>query len=266
MIAFYGTRGPVLDRFLAAAGRMTFVVVHCWNELERLAPGACCSVVLIERLSDVGEVAGLLRFQRRFPAHPVVLATQGCIENARHLRGLMVKEVVWVEEAGHGLSAAVTRTMQAGDLGELAAVLGSAQHLPRTLRAALVFACVARRPVYSVADLAASVHCNRTTLCLQWRKTLGEECTLRLVDFLALILLTHSGRRRSMGQKTAAIAADLGVHEHTLRRLAKRWGGSTSRRKTEHQQTTITGVFEKFVHTHLLRDGVTRAEEPAPLG
>jgi AraC-like DNA-binding protein len=177
----------------------------------------------------------------------------------------MVKEVVWVEEVGHGLAAALKRTMQAGDLGELAVVLGSAQHLPRTLREALVFACLASRPIYSVADLAASVHCNRTTLCLQWRKALGEECTLRLVDFLALILLTHSARRKSMGQKTPAIAADLGVHEHTLRRLSKRWGGSTSRPKSEHQQTAINGVFENVIRTHLLRDRVTTAEELARL-
>ena len=254
MIVFFEKDSPRLDRCLAEASFPVCRTVRDWREFERLAPRAVCSVVRIEWLDEGEDVAQLNRFRRRFPSHPVVLATRGCMENARHLRSVVVDEVVWLADAGSTLAEAVQRARVCGSLHALAAMLGGAQHLPRSLRAALVHACLAHRPVYSVADLAAAVHCDRTTLCLQWRKAAGPETTLRLVDFLALVLLLHASRRKQGGRRTAEVAVELGVHEHTLRRLARRLVGDASS-TSEEEGKRVSARLDSFVRANLLRSG-----------
>jgi AraC-like DNA-binding protein len=154
--------------------------------------------------------------------------------------------------ADTALVSAVQRASAGGSLHALAELLASAQHLPRSLRAALIHACLSPAPVYSVAELASSVHCDRTTLCLQWRKTVGPGACLRLVDFLGLVLLLHAARRRLAGHRTVEIASELGVHEHTLRRLGKRLVGDT-RCTPEEEGKRETARLDAFIRTHLLR-------------
>ncbi|HEX8695763.1 MAG TPA: hypothetical protein VF746_25330 [Longimicrobium sp.] len=252
MILVFEKDSPRLERYLAAGPLPERCLVHDWREFERRAPQALCSVVRIEWLHEGEDVAQLRRFRRRFPCHPIVLATRGCMENARHLCSLMVEEVVWLANADTALADAVQRASACSSLHALGELLGEAQHLPRSLRTALMHACLAHRPVYSVAELAASVHCDRTTLCLQWRKTAGPGPSLRLVDFLGLVLLLHASRRRLAGRRTAEVAVELGVHEHTLRRLTKRLVHRAGYTPAE-EGRLITARLHVFARTHLLR-------------
>lgn len=254
MIVVFETDSPRLERCLAAASLPKRRAARDWGELERLAPQAVCSVLQIEWLPESDDVAQLRRFRRRFPCHPIVLVTRGCMENALHLRSLMVEEVVWLAEAEGTLAGAVQRASACGSLHALSAMLAGAQHLPRSLRAALMQACLTPHPVYSVSDLAASVHCDRTTLCLQWRKAAGSGTCLRLVDFLALVLLLHASRRKQAGRRTAEVACELGVHEHTLRRLVKRLVGDERCTPAE-EGKRVTARLDAFIRVHLLREG-----------
>ena len=251
---------PRLDRCLAAARLPERRLVREWRELERLAPRALCSVVRIEWLHEGDDVASLRGFRHRFPSHPIVLATRGSMENARHLPSLMVDEVVWLADADTALAGAVQRASACGSLQSVAAVLGAAQHLPRSLRAALMHACMAHTPVYSVAELAGRVHCDRTTLCLQWRKAVGPGTDFRLVDFLALVLLLHASRRRLAGRRTAEVASELGVHEHTLRRLKGRLVGD-AHATPEEEGALVTARLDDFIRGHLLHAAAPQAAD-----
>jgi AraC-like DNA-binding protein len=237
--------------------------VHDWGEFERAAPRAVCSVVVIEWLDGGADAESLRAFRLRHPLHPVVLVTQGCMENARHLHQLPVEEVVWLAEAATALPGAVQRAVTSGSRHALAAAVAGAAHLPRTLREALLHACTAARPVYSVAELAARVHCDRTTLCMQWRKAVGRSPPVRLVDFLAMILLVHATQLRLRGHKTPEIALELGVHEHTLRRLTRRLSGDAVRPSPRELQVKLTLAVEEFTALHL-RAAAPAHAHPAP--
>ncbi|HEX8431738.1 MAG TPA: hypothetical protein VF625_10630, partial [Longimicrobium sp.] len=253
MILLFDGKSQLLERCLASTDLPARKAVSDWGEMERAAPAALCSVILIERLHDEEERARLLRFQRRFPWHPVVLATGGTMDNARHLHHLAVEQVVWLSELADTLPAAVRWACGCGALHSFAASVAGARHLPRTLRDALVHACDTPKPVYSVAELASTVHCDRTTLCLQWRKAIGPAAPLRLVDFLGLVLLLHANRRKQGGGKTLNIAAELGVHEHTLRRLFQRHLGRSVDRSLDEEQRKLTALLGGFINEHLLR-------------
>ncbi len=82
---------------------------------------------------------------------------------------------------------------------------------------------------------------------------------MRLVDFLALLLLLHASRRKQAGRRTADVAHELGVHEHTLRRLVKKLVGD-QRCTPEEEGQRVTARLDAFIRTHLLR------EDDAPFG
>jgi hypothetical protein len=73
------------------------------------------------------------------------------------------------------------------------------------------------------------------------------------VDFLGLVLLLHASRRRQAGRRAADVAFELGVHEHTLRRLVKRLVGDV-RCTPEEEGKRVTARLDAFIRTHLLRE------------
>ena len=262
MIVVYEASGDRVARLADAFLPHRLHVARDWREFERLAPSAVCSVVALEWLHEGEGPALLRRFGRRYPCHPVILVTRGCMDNARHLHHVMVEEVLWLADVERTLPAALRRIGATGPQQALASLLAGARHLPRSLREALGHACLAPRPVYSVADLAAAVHCDRTTLCLQWRKAVGPAAPLRLVDFLGLLLLVHASRRRLAGRKWQEVAGELDVHEHTLRRLSTRLVGSHARRSVDEDALQVTATLHAFVHGYLLP--AAPAEDDAP--
>jgi hypothetical protein len=265
MIVVLEGSSQLLQRSLACAHLPPRRAVQDWRELERAAPAALCSVVLIDWLDQGGDAESLRHFRLRVPAHPVVLVTRGCMDNARHLLNAPVDEVVWLAEVETVLAAAVHRAMTSGSRRGVAEAVARAAHLPRSLREALVHACTAPRPVYSVSELAGRVHCDRTTLCMQWRKAVGPSSPLRLVDFLALVMLVHATHLKLLGRKTPQIAVELGVHEHTLRRLTRRLAGGAARPSPEQMQVKLTAALEDFIHTCLRRASPPHVSADAPV-
>jgi len=110
----------------------------------------------------------------------------------------------------------------------LAAELEEAHHLAPTLRSALAAACRSDPPVRSVGELAARAGCHRRTLNHHWSRGLPAGMALRLEDFLGWLLLVRASQLRARTGWTE-VAGALGVHEHTLARLAKRLAGATLR-------------------------------------
>jgi hypothetical protein len=87
---------------------------------------------------------------------------------------------------------------------------------------ALACAFAASPPFRSVAELAAALGCNRRTLWRQWQVVTRPGVGLRLEDVLDWVLLLHAVGLRGARGNWAAVAAQLGVHPHTLVRTAAR--------------------------------------------
>jgi hypothetical protein len=86
-------------------------------------------------------------------------------------------------------------------------------------------ACGAHRAPVSVAGLAGAVGRDRTTLCRQWRRAAGSRTAASLDRFLQWALLVRALETRACGRKWEAVAAEVGVHPHTLSRMAVRLAG-----------------------------------------
>jgi hypothetical protein len=162
-----------------------------------------------------------------------VLVTREDADNARCLSGVDVVEVLWLREIENRLAAAVSRACAVGSVARLAAVLDRSDRLPQKLRCALRDACLAQHTPRTVCRLAANAGCHRSTLWTQWRKAMDADeaaCPeLRLEDVLDWLLLLSAVERKSPELKWADVAYDLGVHEHTVVRMARRLTGSTLR-------------------------------------
>jgi transposase-like protein len=211
------------------------VLTDDWAQVERTLPDASCSVVLIEWLHSSADMPRLRAFKSRHPTHPVILVTRWDPENARRLKDVSVEEVVWLREVERELPGVVHRSCRRDFhfLRCLAVPFEEAEHLPPTLRGALAYACRSEVPVASVKQLAAAMGCDRRTLWHQWSRGVDGQSTLRLQDFLHWLLLVRAVGMKVPGQSWAQVAEELGVHPHTLGRLARQLTGRTLRETCE---------------------------------
>jgi hypothetical protein len=198
-----------------------------WWQVEASSPTSWCAVVAIDQLEDSAAFQHLCAFKTRVPAFPVVLVTARDADNARHLKHLVLEEVLWNCEAAAQLRTVVEgmrgRSLFAGLVRELEA----APRLGTHLRTALVYACTSAVPVRSVGTLARAVGRNRCTLAREWRRVMGIRSAPRLEDFLDWVVLLRALELRARGRKWAAVADDADVHPQTLSRIAVRLGGDS---------------------------------------
>jgi AraC-like DNA-binding protein len=102
-----------------------------------------------------------------------------------------------------------------------------APHLPARLREALALACDDARNIRTVEKLATAAGCDRRTLWTHWKHTVGAG--LRLQDFLHWLLLLRATQRKTAARAWADVADEIGIHPHTLGRLARQLTGSSLR-------------------------------------
>jgi AraC-like DNA-binding protein len=222
-----------LPRLLAALPAEDSVThAESWDEVHRHARPQGCSVIVAEWLPNTHAHERLTQFRNDFPSHPLVVVTHEDAENARSLAELRVSEVLWIREIEERLGPAVSRARAVTALAALTAAFESAHRLPPRLRSALRDACTSSRPPRSLSRLAANAGCHRSTLWVEWRQAVGDRnaCPdLRLEDLLDWLILISAVHRKAPGVKWTAVAHDMGVHEHTLARQARRLTGLTLR-------------------------------------
>jgi hypothetical protein len=134
-----------------------------------------------------------------------------------------------------------------------AAELRGAAHLPPRLRDALVLACDERRSIRTVEKLAAAAGCDRRTLWTHWKNAVnGRGAGLRLQDFLHWVLLLRAAHRKRPSVAWADVADELGIHPHTLSRLARQLTGTPLRDLAAGGHTALAVRFEAEVAQALL--------------
>ncbi|MDB4883472.1 MAG: hypothetical protein JWL95_2238 [Gemmatimonadetes bacterium] len=223
MLALYGSDARQLARMRQALPVSECVVASDdWHSFEQAVPSAACAVIWMEYLADQLTFSRLSLVRHRFPRQPVVLITQKDADNLRHVLGLSIAGVVWSGELPRGLCSAVQRALVHSLFGDLADAFASAEQLPGSLRHSLSYACRSERPIRSVGALAAASCSDRCTLWRHWRKAVGAGAPARLEDALHWLVLLRAVGRKSPHQAWGVVAHELGVHHHTLSRLARR--------------------------------------------
>ena len=193
-----------------------------WRRLEMLTDDASCAIVVLPWLGQDGVAAQLSSLRARAPFSPLVLVTTKEADNARAIGRVGVEEVVWLHEVEAALAPAVSRAHAHALLRRVASALEHAHRLAPRLRSALVFACCSDAPVRTEAELAQTAGCHRRTLWYHWQRALaGHSPSLRLEDFLDWLIVLRAAGRKTSDRGWRHVAEGLGVHEHTLARLAK---------------------------------------------
>lgn len=263
MLAVYCREEPYREKVRRALEPRGHVhMVEDWDDFERAAACANCSVAVIPWLASDAALKRLTLFRALHPLHPVVLVTHGDIENARDLKAVMVDEVVWTREVDRELADAVGRTCVLSQTRRLAEGLRANRAIPAKLREALARACESERPIRTVHKLAASVGCDRRTLWTQWKKVMdGAGGHLRLQDFLHWLVLMRATGRKTASRSWAAVAEDVGVHPDTLGRLAQQLTGCPLRDLCAGGQGAVASQFEKNVLSCLPRSAMDKHPE-----
>jgi len=231
-----------------------------WRTFQRSAGDSESLIVVLPGDVTTDQVDRLATLQRRLPEHALVLAVDRDAENLRRLSRLHVSEMIWTEELGSRFWPTVRRARTRGALGRIAAELEAADWIPARLRQALAAACRATSPVHTVPQLAALAGRDRRTLWRLWQSAFGPTPPLRLQDFVHWLLLIRAAALRSTGRRWAAVADDLGVHEHTIARLAKSLAGMNLRELAVGGPAEVTRRFDRRAVAPLLRRRDDRRE------
>ncbi len=230
MIPVYAPAGMStrISRALQSSG-IEVIVTRDWPEFERRCRSVSTCVLLVECLGlEVGHLSFARLSDRASRALRTVLVTRKDADNARCLNGLSFDDVVWFCEAERVLAGVLKRSGHVDRLGQLADCIDAEIELPPTLRRALATACRQRPPMRTVQSLAAAAGgMPRSTLNTQWRRAFGIRSAFRLQDFVGAVLLLRANERHVDGCKWTAVAAEMGVHHHTLNRIARRLAGAS---------------------------------------
>ncbi|HET7461572.1 MAG TPA: hypothetical protein VFJ82_09995 [Longimicrobium sp.] len=139
-----------------------------------------------------------------------------------------------------------------------------APHLPPRLREALALACDGGRAIRTVEKLAAAAGCDRRTLWLYWKQSVGRHSELRLQDFLHWVLLLRAAHGKTEDRSWSEMAEELGIHPHTLGRLARQLTGRTLRELSSRAHITLPQAFETRVLPQVLKPEPPAGAEGAP--
>jgi hypothetical protein len=230
-----------------------------WSRFAESASLAATAVVVMDWLAHDGLVMRLAALRARLPLLPLILVTRRDADNLRLLSRLSIEEVIFSDEVDRALPAAVLRARGAGVPQGYAELLSRHQGLPPRIRKAAAAALQSRQPLTTLEELAAAVDCDRGTLWRSWRRCFEGEPPLRLQDFLNWVLLLRAIEARSGDTSWQVVALRLGVHEHTLGRIARRLTGARLRDLELAGQQFVLDRFEASVLRPLLETGYAHA-------
>lgn len=230
-----------------------------WAQFERAAATADCAVVV---LTPAAAEAGARRLAALRVRHPSlrVLVVAPELPGLNGARAEMADEVIPPSEMARELPAALGRACILSRTRKLPQAVREAGHVPARLRQALATASNGGAPVRTVEKLAVLAGCDRRTLWNQWRHAFGEGEGLRLQDYLHWLLLLRATARKTPDRSWGDVADEIGVHPHTLGRLARQLAGRSLRDLAAGGQTALA---ERFDETVLSRFAPPPSPEPA---
>jgi AraC-like DNA-binding protein len=213
-----------------------------WSTFEQACTSAVASVAMVRQLAADG-VPEQLTPGRESPAcTSLVLVTDDDRENAALAKAAPVRAVLWSGDEPRALLAALERVRVDRDRNATALELREAEGLPPQLRTVLVRLFLTGGGGVGIDDLAEGAGCDRSTLNRQWRSVAGDS-PLRLQDVLDWLVLIDAVRLQARRRKWAGVAAELGVHQRTLSRIAERLAGMSLPQAAAAGELALTTVL-----------------------
>lgn len=202
-----------------------------------------------------GLLARMEALKQREPGVPFLLVTHRNPEVLRHLKNVVIEEVLWTDELDDELALALRRSEGDRRLRRIDARLREASHLSPTLVAALGRAALRRPPLTSVRELAAEIDRDRRTLWHHWRESFDAGASdLTPKGFLDWVLVLRARAAKTGDRSWSDVARELGVHTRTLRRVAGRRLGAGLEELADRDLDGLLEVFEREVMVPLLHD------------
>lgn len=229
VLAVYARDPGRIERIEAALGDgWPLSCALAWSDFENRVEEARCAVVDLPRITERSVPEGLLAFNARFPAVPLVLVTRRRAANLRPLGRVELEEVVWEQCLDGSLAAAVESASTSGVLCRAARRVAATAGVPPVIARALKIALEHEPPLRSVTAWARCLDRDRRTLWYHWQKLdEGRESSASDVppspkELLAWVQIVRAVGARRPGRSWQAVADTLRVDTRTLRRRAKR--------------------------------------------
>lgn len=229
MLSAYCREERLSAELKSAAGETRIRLTSDWGEFRSRIRRA--RVLLVHLADPLIQALGkdLSAVARQYPLRPLILIIDRNPDTLRRLvlLNIPVGDIIWTDRVEADLAGAIARAKRSGVLGAVSSMIEDANIRPRSLRRALAAAIRSAPPPRRVSDLAKLAHCDRTALWRQWRRALAGRSRLSPTDFIGWVLLVQAVGLRHDRDSWTEVAVDLGIHEHTLARLAKRHCGLT---------------------------------------
>ena len=220
-VLLFADHAPLAQRLAAALVPYMPVVVNAWQAVQAHAPRARC-IVLGDQSPITNDLpARVRRLVQQVPNTPILAVTTPTPEHVRAFVTSGISGILWLHDTPATLQSAVGGAVRKQPLDALGAQLQGATHLPLYLRNTLAYLCHATRCIRTVHELCETAGCHRSTLWAQWRAIDGH-ALLRLQDIVDWVLLLRACSRHAPGMRWSDVAMEVGVHEHTIGRIAKR--------------------------------------------
>lgn len=224
-------------------------------------PMLACVMVVWPCLQSREELRRLVDFKALHPLAGLVLVTRRDPQLAKLIQGTHVGEFVWLEEVERGLPRAVDRAVSASFLSECMALIRNAPTLSPRIKDGLIRALTSSTPILSVKKLLQDVGGSRQQMWREWRRSARTPVAPSLKDLLRLVVLLRATVAKSHLKSWEAVAADLKVSTHTLRRAAGELMATTLSRLASAGVEPVADEVRRLL-TLLVTDSGERSESP----
>lgn len=223
-----------------------FKAVERWQDFVRSSPVAAVLVVHVPDLRSEDISDQLRKISTRCPCASLVALVPRVPEMILKLLNVGVTETVWTDAGQEEMRIALDRARSRGLTDRIAHLIEASGIAPAALREGLAAAVRNPKPPRRVDELASLFCCDRSTLWKHCRSAFPG-ATLQPGHFVDWVLLIHGVASKRPGRKWCAVADSLGIHEHTLRRLAKRHTGLRLADLEEDGQQILIDQFQEHV-------------------
>lgn len=220
-VLLFAEQAQLAQRLAVALTPFAPVVVTAWQAVSAHLARARCIVVGDQTPRTSAMPARARALRQSLVSTPILIITTPTAENVRAFVACGVTDILWLDDTPNTLQAAVGAAVRRQPLEALGAQLHAAAHLPLYLRNTLAYLCRAPMHIRTVHELCEAAGCHRSTLWAQWC-AIGGNALLRVQDLVDWVLLLRACSRHVSGASWNAVAVEIGVHEHTIARIALR--------------------------------------------